>query len=244
MLPCRKLTHEVHSGQPCQSTVPVFQVDPTLLALVIVQCCDADGILVVHDVVARVGARLVLVRFVLVRLDVARPVLGRLVDTKEGRTHRRPAADREICEETWRVVKLGSEVSIPPRPAAAAASSRTSPRLRPGPVSARTSSVSFELQVPFVLIMQLTSLSAHVLQPSRMPRTARGTASRPLTVISFLSSSQRPTTYNLSGAGRHCSCRAAPLQAAIRASPLDLPAPHAPSRCTPTALARTGSQRC
>ena len=75
-------------------------------------------------------------------------------------------------------------------------------------------------------IMQLTSfaqpslsaqraLSAHVEPPSRTPRTAPCTASRPLTVISFLSPSPSPTTYNMSGAG----CRAAPPGTARRARP-------------------------
>ncbi len=68
-----------------------------------------------------------------------------------------------------------------------------------------------------VLIMQLTALaqpslsaqralSAHVAPPSRTRRTAHCTATRPLTVISFLSPCPSPTTYNMSGAGAVAAC--------------------------------------
>jgi hypothetical protein len=64
------------------------------------------------------------------------------------------------------------------------------------------------------------ALSDHVVPPSRTPRTAPCMASRPLTVTSFLSPSPSPTTYIMSGAGRRCSCRAAPLRAPARPSAL------------------------
>jgi hypothetical protein len=52
---------------------------------------------------------------------------------------------------------------------------------------------------------------------SRVERLERQ-ASRPLTVISLVSPSPSATTYNMSGAGRRCSCRAAPLRAPARPS--------------------------
>jgi hypothetical protein len=57
-----------------------------------------------------------------------------------------------------------------------------------------------------------------------------GQASRPLTVISFLSPSPSPTTYNTSGAGRRCSCHAAPLRAPARPSAR---APRPPTTSSP-----------
>ncbi len=82
-----------------------------------------------------------------------------------------------------------------------------------------------------VIIMKLTAfaqlwlsaqraLSAHVVPPSRTRRSARCAASRPLTEISSYPRARGPdrdillipcpsaTTYNMSGAGRRCSCRA------------------------------------
>jgi hypothetical protein len=61
---------------PCDVTAVAREV-------VVVQCCYADGVHVVleapNDVVAWVGARLVVARFVLGRPVLGRQVLGRLV---------------------------------------------------------------------------------------------------------------------------------------------------------------------
>ena len=47
-----------------------------------------------------------------------------------------------------------------------------------------------------------------------------------LTVMSFVSPSPSPTTYNMSGAGRRCSCRAAPLRGSAVRSSVVVPSCH------------------
>jgi hypothetical protein len=107
-----------------------------------------------------------------------------------------------------------------------------------------------------VFIMQLTSLaqpalsaqravSAHVLSESNASNGPMH-GLEALTVISFLSPGPSPTTYNMSGAGRRCSCRAAPLSAparsfarAPRPRPRSAPPPEAGTRARWTCLRRT-----
>jgi hypothetical protein len=74
------------------------------------------------------------------------------------------------------------------------------------------------MQLTFLAQPWLSVQRAPCLQPSRTPRTAPCAASRPLTVVSFFSPSPSPTTYNMSGAGRRRSCRAAPLRTPARPS--------------------------